>query len=144
VIIFKNTTGSFDCTFTLSKCVVTGFFTLDGLQWARGTVLSSYNSFTGGSFGGAGIYVMSGTATLQDDYCLQTTNHKNFTTTGTTCTVVSNYGKWYETQFVLGKADNRPQTYFNLNNNEFVNSSDSRSYVNIPNLRWAFMFGGNT
>jgi hypothetical protein len=144
VAAFTNTSASFSCTFTMSKCVQTGFFTLSALTWSRGQVISSFNSFSGGGFGGNGVYVMSGTASLIDDYCLQTTNEKNFNVTGTSCTVVSNYGKWYETQFILGKAADRPNTYFNLNNNEFVNTSDSRSYVNIPNLRWAFMFGGNT
>ena len=140
VSAFTNLSASFNCTFTISKCVQVGYFVLNAMTWSRGQVISSYNSFTGGGFGGNGIYVMSGTASLQDDYCLQTNNEKNFNVTGTGCTVVSNYGKWYETQFILGKEADRPNTYFNLNTGKFVNAGDSNSFVEIPLLEYTNFF----
>jgi hypothetical protein len=46
--------------------------------------------------------------------------------------------------FVLDAATTLKGYYFDAYIGELINVADSRSYRDIPNLRWAFMFGGNT
>jgi hypothetical protein len=46
--------------------------------------------------------------------------------------------------FVLDAATTLKGYWFDAYIGELINAGDSRSYRNTPNLRWAFMFGGNT
>jgi hypothetical protein len=145
VNIILNTGAGFDLTATVTKCLVTRTAFGNGRLFVMdsGTLISSYNTW--GGTGAITIYQLSGTATLQDDYCTETGVYtNNFVISAAGVTVVSNYGKYDEATFSLTTEDQRPNTYFDTTSGVFINKSDSKSFVDIPLLQWAYMFGGNS
>lgn len=129
--------------FTVSKCAIKTTFFGGGLlfRWDSGEIICTYNSYPTC----VKIYEMSGTAELQDDYCTHVGNATtaNFETTGTNCTVTSNFGKYKSSEFSFGKEGDRPSTYFDITLDVFVNKNDSKSFVRVDTWKWFNVFGGN-
>jgi hypothetical protein len=142
--IVDTQTTAFNFEITVTKCSVTRTAFNGGrlFEMDSGTLTSTYNTW-GGSTPKAGnsIYELGGTATLNDDYCTQTSPYtNNFLITSANVTVVSNYGKYDSSEFSLNNESQRPNTYFDTDQGVFVNRDDSNSYVNIPLLAYTNFF----
>jgi hypothetical protein len=145
VTIVDTQTTSFNFEITVTKCTVTRTSFGGGRLFIMnsGTLTSTYNTWGGlPGKGGDTIYQLGGTATLNDDYCTQTAPYPsgNFSTSAAGVTVVSNYGKWDETEFSLNDESHRPNTYFDTNTGKFINAGDSNSFVEIPLLEYTNFF----
>jgi hypothetical protein len=93
---------------------------------------------------GSGSYVSSA-----DTFAAYTT--AAVVSTSGTCTVVMNgstisYNPPVDANFdfTLSSGTTLKGYWFDAYIGELINAGDSRSYRNTPNLKWAFMFGGNT